>query len=415
MRILALLLCPALLLAQAQQTQMKPFRVSPSVSLTHDLGISSLKLEYARPAVKGRKVWGDLVPFGQVWRAGANSATVLTFSDPVRIAGKEVPAGSYALFALPGAESWTLILNKQAKQWGAYFYKQDEDVLRWRVKPRAIPHQEWLEFVVEPDGERAWDVELRWERVAVPFEVEVDVRGIYWKHLQDTLAKAKDTEWLPWFQAADYCFKQGIHPQESLAWGEKSLKAGESFWNQECLARILHKAGRTQEALPHLERAVELARGKAPKEWLEAVEKDILAWKAGPKPWGGPVSWNPGNSHDPQSPRPPSAVSSRDGPGRPDIPSVEPESGRVSNHRDHGGEGGFSPSGGEAAEDLGRLGALRPGLAGRGERSYHPPLRGCGEGQRAGRPSRQLRPLHDPGAGTLDPHSEQALAPIGSL
>jgi len=284
MRALALLLCPALLLAQAGQTQMKPFRVSPTVTLSHDLGISTLKLEYARPAVKGRKVWGELVPYGQVWRAGANAATVLTFSDPVRIGGKEVPAGSYALFALPGAETWTLILNKEAKQWGAYFHKPEADLVRWTVKPRAIPHQEWLAYTVDPDGEKGWHVELRWEKVAVPFDVEVDVRGIYWKHLEDTLAKAKDTEWTPWFQAADYCFKENIHPQESLAWIEKSLKAGESFWNQECMARILHRAGRTREGIPHLERAAVLAKGKAPKEYVENVEKDIAAWKAGLKP-----------------------------------------------------------------------------------------------------------------------------------
>jgi hypothetical protein len=284
MRSLALLLCPAVLFAQAQQTQMKPFRVSPAATLTHDLGISSLKIEYARPAVKGRKIWGDLVPYGQVWRAGANSATVFTFSDAVRIAGKDVPAGSYALFALPGAETWTLILNKQAKQWGAYGYKESEDLLRWTVKPKPIPQQEWLSYAVEPDGERAWRVELRWEKLAVAFDVEVDARGIYWKHLQETLAKAKDTEWVPWYQAADYCFKQGTHPQESLAWIEKSLKAGESFWNQECMARVLHKAGRTREALPHLERSAELAKGKAPKEWVDNVEKDIAAWKAGLKP-----------------------------------------------------------------------------------------------------------------------------------
>jgi tetratricopeptide (TPR) repeat protein len=224
------------------------------------------------------------VPFNQVWRAGANSATVLTFSDAVRIAGKEVPAGSYALFAIPGPEQWTWVLNKQAKQWGAYFHKDSDDVLRWTAKPRSIPNQEWLEYNVQPDGDRAWHVELRWEKVAVPFDVELDVRGIYWKHLEDTLAKAKDSEWLPWYQAADYCCKQGIHPDKAIAWIEKSLKAGESFWNQESMGRILHKAGRTSEAIPHLQRALELAKGKAPKEWSENVEKDIAAWQGGRKP-----------------------------------------------------------------------------------------------------------------------------------
>lgn len=269
------------LLAQAApQTSMKPFRVSPAVTVTHDLGTASLKLEYARPAVKGRRVWGGLVPYGQVWRAGANAATVLTFSDPVRIGGKEVPAGSYALFAIPGPETWTWVLNRQAKQWGAYFHKPAEDVVRWEAKPRAIPAQEWLSYAVEPDGERAWRVELRWDRLAVPFEVEVDVRGLYWKHLEETLAKAKEGEWLPWYQAADYCFKAGLHPEKALAWAERSLKNGESFWNRECMARILHQAGRTAEAVPHLQKALELGTGKAPKEWSDAVAKDLAAWRA---------------------------------------------------------------------------------------------------------------------------------------
>ncbi len=284
MRIAPLLLLASPLLAQTTQTQLKPFRVSPAVVLTHDLGISSLKLEYARPAVKGRKVWGGLVPFGQVWRAGANAATVVTFSDPVRVAGKDVPAGAYALFAIPGPEQWTWVLNRQAKQWGAYFHKPAEDVVRWTAKPHAIPHEEWLGYEVRPEGDRGWHVELRWEKLAVPFDVEVDVRGIYWKHLEDTLAKAKDGEWTPWFQAADYCFKNDLHPDRAMAWIEKSLKAGESFWNRECMGRILHRAGRTAEALPHMEKALELARGKAPKEWSDNVAKDIAAWRAGLKP-----------------------------------------------------------------------------------------------------------------------------------
>jgi len=287
MRCLPPVLLVAPLLAQtvpAPQTQMKPYRVSPAVTITHDLGISSFKLEYARPAVKGRKVWGELVPYGQLWRAGANSATVVTFSHAVRIDGNPVPAGAYALFAIPGPEHWTWVLNTQAKQWGAYFHKPADDVLRWTAKPRAIPHQEWLQYDLQPEGERAWRVELRWEKLAVPFEVEVDVRGIYWKHLEDTLAKAKDSEWMPWYQAADYCFKEGLQPDQALAWIEKSLKAGESFWNQECMGRILHKAGRTAEAIPHLERALELAKGKAPKEWSANVEKDLAAWKAARKP-----------------------------------------------------------------------------------------------------------------------------------
>lgn len=264
--------------AAAQGTPMKPFRVSPAVSLSHDLGISTLKVDYARPAVKGRKVWGELVPFGQVWRTGANSATTLTFSHPVRVAGKDVPAGSYALFAIPGEKSWTLILNSEAKQWGAYAYKADKDVARWEVAPKAIANQEWLTYEVEPRGEQGWHVELRWEKVAVPFDVDVDVRGIYWAHLEEVLATAKDSDWKPWYQAADYCLKQGIKLDKAMVWIDASLKAGESFWNLECKARLMQKAGKTKEAIPFLDRAVVLAEGKAPKEYVDGLKQTKAGW-----------------------------------------------------------------------------------------------------------------------------------------
>ena len=260
--------------------RLKPLRVSPACSVSQDIGVSRIELSFARPAVKGRKIWGGLVPFGEVWRTGANGATVLTFSHAVRIAGKEVPAGSYGFFAIPGEKTWTLILNKNAKQWGAYDYKKEEDQLRWEATPQAGPFLEYLEYRVLPQDTGNAIIELGWEKLRVSFPVAFDTRAIYWAHLEDTLNKAPDTDWVPWYQAARYCQEQGLEPQKALAWIEKSLKIGESFSNHETAARIYKAARRLPEAIAHLQKAIDLSRNKAPKEYTENLEKELAAWKA---------------------------------------------------------------------------------------------------------------------------------------
>lgn len=261
--------------------RLTPLRVSPATTLSQDIGISKIELAFARPAVKGRKIWGDLVPYGQVWRAGANNATVLKLSRSAKVAGKEVPAGAYGFFVIPNEKSWTLILNKQAKQWGAYEYKPAEDVLRWEVVPQEGPFLEYLDYRVTPTGMDGAIVELGWEKLRVSFPVAFDTKALYWAHLEETLQKAPETDWVPWYQAAAYCQGQGIEPQKALAWIEKSLKAGESFWNHETAARVLRDAKRLPEALVHLQKAIDLSRGKAPKEYTENLEKELAAWKGG--------------------------------------------------------------------------------------------------------------------------------------
>ena len=261
--------------------RLTPLRVSPACTVSQEIGISKVEIAFARPAVKGRKIWGGLVPFGQVWRAGANTATVITFSHPAEVAGKAVPAGTYGFFVLPGEKTWTLILNRKAKQWGAYEYKAEEDLVRWEATPQAGPFLEYLDYRVIPtDGGHA-TVELGWEKLRVSFPVAFDTRAIYWAHLEDTLKKAPDTDWVPWYQAAKYCQDQGIEPQKALAWIQKSLKAGESFWNHETAARIYRDAKRMPEALVELQKAIDLSKGKAPKEYTENLEKELAIWKAG--------------------------------------------------------------------------------------------------------------------------------------
>jgi len=259
--------------------RLTPLRVSPACTVSQDIGISKLEISFARPAVKGRKIWGALVPFGQVWRAGANSATVLTFSHGAKVAGRDVPAGSYGFFVIPGKKAWTLILNKKAKQWGAYEYKAEEDILRWEVTPKPGAFLEYLDYRVVPTDTGHATLELGWEKLRVRFPVAFDTKAIYWAHLEDSLKKAPETDWVPWYQAAKYCQEQAIEPQQALAWIEKSLKAGDSFWNHETAARIYKDAKRGPEALAHLQQAIDLSRGKAPKEYTENLEKEMTVWK----------------------------------------------------------------------------------------------------------------------------------------
>ena len=277
-----------LLLATALTAQEKPapvrlspLRPSPACTVSQDIGISKVELAFSRPFVKGRKIWGELVPYGQVWRVGANSATTLTLSHAAKVAGKDVPAGTYGFFAIPGPKTWTLILNQKAKQWGAYEYKPEEDQLRWEVTPQTGAFLECLDYRIVPRDAGSATVELAWESLRVSFALTFDTKALYWAHLEATLKKAPETDWVPWYQAAKYCQEQGLEPQLALAWIEKSLKAGDTYSNHEAAARIYKDAKRLPEALVHLQKAIDLSKDKAPKEYTENLEKEIAAWKKG--------------------------------------------------------------------------------------------------------------------------------------
>jgi tetratricopeptide (TPR) repeat protein len=260
--------------------RLTPLRVSPACTVSQDIGISKIDIAFARPAIKGRQIWGSLVPYGEVWRAGANAATVITFSHAATVAGKAVPAGSYSFLAIPGRLAWTLILNKKAKQWGVYEYKQEEDLLRWDAQPKAGPMLEYLDYRVIPVDTGNATIELGWEKLRVSFLVTFDTKAIYWAHLEATLKQAPDTDWVPWHQAAKYCQDQAIEPQKAVAWIEKSLRIGESFWNQETAARIYRDMKRRPEALTHLQKAIDLSKpGGAPKAYTENLEKELAVWK----------------------------------------------------------------------------------------------------------------------------------------
>lgn len=253
-------------------------QASPSIRVEHAVGVSKVEVTYHRPAVKGRAIWGDLVPYGKVWRLGANNATTLTLSHPARVNGHDVPAGQYALFAIPTPESWTLILNRKAQQWGAYFYDPKEDLLRFDVKPRSGEHAEWFAIDVTPASDRVLNAVVKWEKLQVPFTIEFDTAGIVWKNIETELSSPAAT-WESWHNAARYAWQNGQRLDDALTWIDKAHSLKESFWNYELKALILRKLGRTEEARPLMAKAKELAAGKAPKEYLEGLDREVATWK----------------------------------------------------------------------------------------------------------------------------------------
>ncbi|HEX7183457.1 MAG TPA: DUF2911 domain-containing protein, partial [Thermoanaerobaculia bacterium] len=225
--------------AQAEVQLPQP---SPRALVKTVIGTTEVGIEYHRPGVKGRKIWGGLVPYDEVWRLGANEATTIQLEHAVKIDGRDVPAGTYALFAIPGQDTWTLILNKQPQQWGAYFYKQEQDLLRFTVKPQTGPFTEWMVFNITPSGPKAATVEMAWENLRVPFTIEVDVPAIVWKDIDAALASNPD--WGTYLQAANYAMAEGQRMDQAMGWIDKSLALRESFWNHEAKAKLLQREGK---------------------------------------------------------------------------------------------------------------------------------------------------------------------------
>ncbi len=252
---------------------------SPAATVSQEIGTSRVTVEYHRPAVRGRAVWGTLVPFGETWRLGANEATTLSLTHAAKVAGKDVPAGTYALFAVPGKESWTLVLNRKAKQWGAYFTDPKDDLLRFDVTPSAAPFTEWMTFSLEAVEPGTVRVSWAWEKLAFSFPVEFDVPAIVWADV-DAAVKAKPDDFSTLLQAARWARQRKERLAEGRAWLDRSLAVQESFWNRELLANWLRDEGKTAEAIVEMRRAVELSKGKAPDGYGKALEATIAAWES---------------------------------------------------------------------------------------------------------------------------------------
>jgi hypothetical protein len=274
----ALTLAAVFALAPAALAAVQLPQVSPAAAVMQEVGVSKVKIYYHRPQVQGRKIWGGLVPYGKVWRLGANEATTIEFPHEALVNGNKVPAGKYSLFAIPEADSWTFVVNKVADQWGAFSYKQEQDVLRFKVRPEAAPHRESFEIDLVPVSDRSMRADVMWEKVRVPFTIEFDVDTIMWATIEQALVDQKRT-WEDYHNAARYAQRTGKRLDGALLWVDEAMKRADNFWNYELKGLILHQLGRDAEAIPAMLKAREMALGKAPQEWIDGLDQRVAEWR----------------------------------------------------------------------------------------------------------------------------------------
>ncbi|MCL7989460.1 DUF2911 domain-containing protein [Sphingobacterium sp. lm-10] len=257
------------------QAKLPP--ASSTQQVSQGLGISKISLTYQRPNANGRTIFGGLVPYGEVWRTGANNATAITFDSEVMIHGKAVPAGTYGLFTIPTKGDWTIILNKTSEQWGAYTYKQEDDILRFTVKPNRLAKKvETFSINFENVTTKSLDVVLSWENVSVPFTVSVDQT----KEIMASLETAMKGEKKPYFQAAQYYFQNNLDMKKSAEWIEEADKgntkaAHVKYWK----AKILTKAGDKAGAAKAAQEGIDMAKQANNVEYIKLNTEALKAAK----------------------------------------------------------------------------------------------------------------------------------------
>jgi len=233
--------------ALAQPIQGLP-QASPHARVEQTIGITEVAIDYHRPAVRTRPIWGALVPYDAVWRAGANENTTISFSDPVKIEGQPLAAGTYGLHMIPTEGAWTIVFSNAAASWGSFTYDEKEDALRVTAKPEKAPFEENLSYRFEDVTNDSAIALLHWEELAVPFEIATDTRANTLVYLRRQLRGLPRFSWQGWSSAATYCLQNNFNQQEALDWVERSLGLEHNPQNLMVKAGLLQQVGRTEES-----------------------------------------------------------------------------------------------------------------------------------------------------------------------
>ncbi len=254
-------------------------RPSPAAKVSQVIGLTEIAVEYSSPAVKGRKIWGTLVPYEQMWRTGANQATKVSFSRDVVLGGQPVPAGSYALFTIPGKSTWTVILNKQADQSGtARDYKPALDLVRFQIQPKPSPFRERMTFLFADFSDDKGTLDLEWEKLRLPIPIKVNTAA----QALANIDKSIDGAWRIYANAARYLFENQRDYTTSLKYIDQSLALHADWFNLWIKATILAARGQRDDAIALGERAYALGQ-KADVFFLEPeIKKTLAEWKKSP-------------------------------------------------------------------------------------------------------------------------------------
>jgi len=270
---LVLAAIPVVCAAQSQVLSI-PLK-SQRAAVSQTIGLTDITITYHRPLVGGRVIWDSLVPYGKVWRTGANMNTTITFSDPVRIDGNPLDRGTYGLHMIPAAGEWTVIFSKNSTSWGSFTYDQTEDALRIRVRPKVSDMHEALTYEFDDLAPSSAIVELLWEKLAVPFTVSVDVHAVALASLRNQLRMLARYTWLSWNDAANYLLNEKIALDTALAYADTSITNEDRYENEMTRSKILTALNRQADADLAQRKALDLG---TPSE-VDEFARDLLARK----------------------------------------------------------------------------------------------------------------------------------------
>jgi len=271
---ISLLLALSALPAAAQTLRLP--RPSPNATLTQSVGLTDITIKYSRPGVKGRQIWGALVPWDTIWRTGANEATTINFSDDVTVEGQKLAKGTYALFTIPGKDEWSVGFNSQADQWGAFNHDKSKDVLIVKVKPEAGEFREWMEFEIPEMTTDTAKIALRWEKIVVPFTVDTKSTEKALAGAKQAITAVENSRWQTPLRAADFAFQNG-KMDEAKAWIDQAAALKENTQILWLKARMLNKEGKKAEAKKTAEAAVAKAT-EAEKDLANEIKRLSALW-----------------------------------------------------------------------------------------------------------------------------------------
>lgn len=243
---------------RAQTIMMLP-EASQRAVVGQRIGLTDITITYHRPLAGERKIWGALVPYGQVWRAGANENTTIEFSTPVSVEGQPLAKGIYGLHMIPGTDSWTVIFSKNSSSWGSFTYNQAEDALRVTVKPQPAEMHNALTYDIDDVKPGSAVVKLQWEKLAVPFTISANEAEVTLASLREELRGGKQYVWESGAEAAQYCLVNKVAYEEGLAWANKSIAIEERFENLMLKAGLLKALNRDTEAASVRDKAMKVA------------------------------------------------------------------------------------------------------------------------------------------------------------
>jgi Protein of unknown function (DUF2911) len=272
---LLMLACSAALCSSSMAQNLRLPQPSTPQVIKQDFGLSNIELSYSRPNVKGRKIFGDLVPFGKVWRTGANQATTITFGEPVTIGGTTIPAGKYGLLTIPDANEWTVIITHQLDVTNPAAYKPDQDIVRVKATPQTLPFSvETFTMIFSDVTSSTINLELIWDNTFVQFPIATDIDTRIMGQINDAMNKDNH----PYYTAAFYYLENGKDLNKALEWFDKAIAQDPTaYYAVYQKARCLAKLGKKQEAIATAKKSIELAKTANNNDYVVLNEKLIAS------------------------------------------------------------------------------------------------------------------------------------------